>query len=82
MVSIVHGQRCLRNVVLTLEEAALHPHNIARNTFIDVAGVQQNAPAPRFSRTPPAHPIPPPTSEADARQVFADWGIDGADVST
>lgn len=68
--------------VLTLEEAALHPHNIARNTFIDVAGVQQNAPAPRFSRTRPAHPIPPPTSGADARQVFADWGIDGADLST
>src|SRR5271155_1056281 len=42
--------------VLTLAEAAEHPHNRARHAFIDVEGVQQNSPAPRFSRTAPAHP--------------------------
>jgi len=62
--------------VLTLQEAALHPHNRARNAFIDVDGVQQNAPAPRFSRTSPAHPTAPPKSGSDPQQVLADWGID------
>ena len=37
--------------VLTLEEAARHPHNVARGNFMTINGVQQNAPAPRFSRT-------------------------------
>jgi hypothetical protein len=37
--------------VLSMEEATGHPHNVARNTFIDNAGMTQAAPAPRFSRT-------------------------------
>lgn len=65
--------------VLTLREAAQHPHNRARNAFIEVAGVEQNAPAPRFSRTPPHHPTAPPKTGADIEGVFADWGIVGVD---
>ena len=48
--------------VLTMSEAARHPHNVARSTFVELDGVMQPAPAPRFSRTaakvssPPAHP--------------------------
>jgi alpha-methylacyl-CoA racemase len=42
--------------VLDWDEAPAHPHNVARGTFIDVAGVMQPAPAPRFSRTPPTLP--------------------------
>jgi alpha-methylacyl-CoA racemase len=38
--------------VLGLEDAPQHPHNIARGTFVEVDGVVQPAPAPRFSRTP------------------------------
>lgn len=47
--------------VLSLSEAPRHPHNAARGTFTEVAGIVQPAPAPRFSRTeaeisgPPAH---------------------------
>lgn len=61
--------------VLTMSEAAAHPHNVARNTFIEVAGTPQPAPAPRFSRTvalvdsPPAHP------GQHSRAVLADWGF-------
>jgi alpha-methylacyl-CoA racemase len=69
------GDACV-TPVLTLKEAALHPHNRARNAFIDVGGVQQNAPAPRFSRTAPAHPTAPPRSGSDTQQVLADWGVD------
>jgi alpha-methylacyl-CoA racemase len=39
--------------VLDMEEAPQHPHNLARGTFIDIDGVTQPAPAPRFSRTVP-----------------------------
>jgi alpha-methylacyl-CoA racemase len=48
--------------VLSMDEAPSHPHNAARHTFTEVAGVRQPAHAPRFSRTPgeisrpPAHP--------------------------
>jgi alpha-methylacyl-CoA racemase len=62
--------------VLTLAEAAEHPHNRERRAFIEVAGVQQNAPAPRFSRTVTAHPRAPPSTGADTQAVLADWGID------
>src|SRR6202050_673445 len=40
--------------VLTMEEAPRHPHNVARGSFVEVGGVVQPAPAPRFSRTPAA----------------------------
>jgi alpha-methylacyl-CoA racemase len=52
--------------VLDLDEAHRHPHLQARRTYIDVAGIMQPAPAPRFSRTSPDIPLPPaePSSEA------------------
>jgi alpha-methylacyl-CoA racemase len=64
--------------VLTLAEAAEHPHNRARQAFIDVDGIQQNAPAPRYSRTVPDRPAPPPKLGSDTHAVLADWGIDAA----
>ena len=45
--------------VLSLDEAYAHPHNLARGTFSDVAGVRQPAPAPRLSRTPAVPPHQP-----------------------
>ena len=60
--------------VLSLLEAPAHPHNQARATFVDVGGVAQPAPAPRFSRTPCPTPAPPAPGE-DAGQVLAAWGI-------
>lgn len=62
--------------VLSLREAALHEHNRARDSFIEVGGVEQNAPAPRFSRTQAAHPKPAPRIGADTREVLRDWGVD------
>jgi alpha-methylacyl-CoA racemase len=65
--------------VLSLSEAAKHPHLAARETFIDVGGVSQPAPAPRFSRSAPGHPSPPPAVGADGRRVLSDWGIQEID---
>jgi alpha-methylacyl-CoA racemase len=67
--------------VLTLAEAAQHPHNRARGMFIDVGGVEQSAPAPRFSRTAADTPRPPPKTGADTAAVLADWGVGPAIVA-
>jgi alpha-methylacyl-CoA racemase len=63
--------------VLSLAEAAAHPHNVHRGTFVEIDGVPQPAPAPRFSRTPGriAHG-PRPRDEDGA--ALRDWGF-GAD---
>jgi len=55
--------------VLTTDEAARHPHNVARGTYVEIDGIVQPAPAPRFSRSVTDLPIPPQPprhgSEAD-----------------
>ena len=56
--------------VLALSEVADHPHNRARQAVIDVADVPQNAPAPRFSRTCPATPDPPPAPGAHTDEIL------------
>jgi alpha-methylacyl-CoA racemase len=67
--------------VLSPTEAPAHPHNRARGTFVDVGGVVQPAPAPRFSRTPCARPEPPvgPGEHTDGN--LAAWGIDPDEVA-
>ena len=60
--------------VLDMDEAPEHPHNRARGTFIEVGGVIQPAPAPRFSRSTPATPRPPKHG-ATGEDVLADWGF-------
>jgi alpha-methylacyl-CoA racemase len=62
--------------VLTLQEAMEHPHNRARQAVIDVGGVAQNAPAPRFSRTEPDVPRPPHKAGADTDAILKEWRID------
>jgi hypothetical protein len=59
--------------VLALGEAAAHPHNAARDAFVDVGGVRQPAPAPRFSRTPSAVQGPAPASAMGIEDVIAGW---------
>ncbi len=67
--------------VLDLEEAPKHPHNVARETFVDVGGVIQPAPAPRFSATPGAIQGPPPVIGAHDQEALSDWGFSGTDIA-
>jgi len=67
--------------VLSMSEAAEHPHNKARQTFINLNGVVQPAPAPRFSRTAPEVQGPPPTVGQDTDQALADWGFASDEIS-
>jgi alpha-methylacyl-CoA racemase len=62
--------------VLTFAEAPSHPHLAARGTHLTLDGVTQPAPAPRFSRTPPATPRPPRPPGADTDEVLRDWRIE------
>lgn len=66
--------------VLTLDEAVAHPHNVAREAHVEVGGMIQAAPAPRFSATPPATPTAAPVAGVDTRAVLADFGFDEGEV--
>jgi len=58
-----------------MAEAPRHPHNVARGTFVEVDGIVQPGPAPRFERTPAGPPTPPQPRGAGSRAALADWGI-------
>jgi alpha-methylacyl-CoA racemase len=62
--------------VVELAEAGAQPHLAARGTLVEVDGVLQPAPAPRFSRTPARQPPAPGQPGADTAAVLRDWGID------
>jgi alpha-methylacyl-CoA racemase len=64
--------------VLALGEAAGHPHHLARQAFVDIDGVRQPAPAPRFSRTPSTVQGPAPGAATPLVQVLARWPHDTA----
>jgi alpha-methylacyl-CoA racemase len=67
--------------VLSPEEAVEHPHNKARGTFVEVAGLTQAGPAPRFSRTSPeiVRPAAHPGQHTD--EVLGQFGFDADDIA-
>jgi alpha-methylacyl-CoA racemase len=65
--------------VLSPWEAHQHPHAVARDSFVDVAGVVQPAPAPRFSRTPAATPVAPDDGGRDPVGTLTAWGVPDAE---
>ena len=66
--------------VLGLAEAPHHPHNVARESFIEVDGVMQPAPTPRLDRTPASTPVPRRKPGQDTRGVLNDCGFADAEV--
>ena len=66
--------------VLDLDAAPKHPHNVARQTFVELGGVVQPAPAPRFSATPGEIQGPPPAIGAHDREALSDLGFSGAAI--
>ncbi|HEU4599344.1 MAG TPA: hypothetical protein VFS26_06320, partial [Solirubrobacterales bacterium] len=59
--------------VLRMSEAAKHPHNVHRQTFLELDGVTQPAPAPRFSKTPGAVQRPPSHAGQHTDEILAEW---------
>jgi alpha-methylacyl-CoA racemase len=67
--------------VLSLAEAPLHPHATAREAFVEVGGIVQPAPAPRFGRSAAGRPAAPPRPGADTDAILAAVGLTAADVA-
>jgi alpha-methylacyl-CoA racemase len=72
---------CCATPVLSLTEAPRHPHNVARQTFIDVDGITQPAPAPRFSRTLPGAPTSPSLPGDQTRALLGELGLDAEAIA-
>ncbi|HET6816740.1 MAG TPA: CaiB/BaiF CoA-transferase family protein [Mycobacteriales bacterium] len=66
--------------VLSAGEAPQHPHVAARKTLVELHGLVQPAPAPRFSRTPGAISRPPRQPGEDSRDTLLDWGFAADEV--
>ncbi len=66
--------------VLDMQEAAEHPHNAARGTFIEIDGMLQPAPAPRFSRTPSATPTAGVEPGVDLPAALDGWGLEAGEI--
>ena len=67
--------------VLTMSEAAEHPHNRARNAFVEIGGHLQPAPAPRYSDTTTATPEPAPLPGDDSEAVLRDIGVEADEIA-
>ena len=68
--------------VLGMTEAPSHPHNVARETFVEIAGVTQPAPAPRYSATPSDPPKPAPAAGADTVAILDELGFSADFLNT
>jgi len=69
-VRVFEGSNACFSPVLTFEEAQQHPHIRERNTFVEVEGIVQAAPAPRFSRTVADMPLRPRMAGEDTRTLL------------
>ncbi len=67
--------------VLSMSEARAHPHNVERETFVDVDGAPHPAPAPRFSRTPSAVQGAPVKPGAHSEAALVEWGYRADEVA-
>jgi alpha-methylacyl-CoA racemase len=77
---IMEGSEVCFAPVLNMQEASSHPHNRERETFVEVEGVVQPAPAPRFSRTPSAIQRPPARSGEHTEEALRDWGFSAVEL--
>jgi len=60
--------------ILAMSEVAMHPHNAARETFVEIDGIPQPAPAPRFSRTKSEIGQAAGPAQPDLKQALTEWG--------
>jgi alpha-methylacyl-CoA racemase len=79
---IMEGSDVCFAPVLSVFEAPEHPHNKARNTFIDVDGTTQPAPSPRFSRTVAEVRHAARFAGEDSRSVLQDSGFSAEEISS
>ncbi|MGB6563416.1 MAG: CaiB/BaiF CoA-transferase family protein [Candidatus Binataceae bacterium] len=78
--AIMEGSEVCFAPVLTMIEAPQHPHNRHRGTFVEVDGVVQPAPAPRFSRTPSKIQRPPARPGEHTEEGLRAWGFSASEL--
>ena len=78
---VMAGREACFAPVLSMAEAIAHPHLRARNTFVEVDGVLQPVPAPRFSRTPSSVQRSPPMPGANTDEIMSSWGFAEAEIA-
>ena len=80
--AIMEGSDVCFAPVLSLAEAPEHPHNQQRSLFVEVGGLRQPAPAPRFSRTANAAPLPPPRAGGQTDEILRAAGFSQAEIQS
>jgi len=78
--AIMEGSEVCFAPVLNMIEAPQHPHNRHRGTFVEVDGVVQPAPAPRFSRTPSKIQRPPARPGEHTEEGLRAWGFNASEL--
>ena len=78
---IMEGTDACFAPVLSMTEARDHPHNRARDAFVELEGIPQPRPAPRFSRTDARLRRPPAPAGAHTAEVLADWGFSEREIA-
>lgn len=68
------GRGCI-SAMLEVEESWHHPHNVARGTFVEIEGITQPSPQPKFSRTPAHVDCPPAAPGEHTHEALAAWGV-------
>jgi alpha-methylacyl-CoA racemase len=80
-IEILEPAEACATAVYGMADAPSHPHNQARNAFVEVGGKLQPAPAPRFSRTAPGVPAAASEPAADTDEALAAWGYSEAEIA-
>ncbi|MBI2799714.1 MAG: CoA transferase [Gammaproteobacteria bacterium] len=78
--AVLEGTDACVTPMLDFADAPRHPHNVARNAFINLDGVVQPAPAPRFSRTVPEVSRRPPEAGENNQDALSDWGFSALEI--
>ena len=78
---VMEGREACFAPVLNVDEAVEHPHLRARQSFVEVDGLLQPAPAPRFSRTPSAVRSGPPIPGSNTSAIMSAWGFSDAEIA-
>lgn len=79
--AVMEGTDVCFGPVLNMDESMAHPHNVAREAFVSVAGVMQPAPAPRFDRTKSKIRQPPSIPGEDTDRTMAAWGFSPHEIA-